>query len=481
MRVAIVSSEAAPFAKTGGLADMVGSLTGALARHGLDVTLVLPAYRCVLERGDVDPTGMAFDVPTADGVERADVLQGDAGQGAAAYFVRRDRFFDRDGLYGRGGADYADNADRFAWFAQAALALLGHRGSPDVLHCHDWQAGLAVAYLRLLPERHPSLASTRSLFTVHNVGYQGLFDPGVFPRLQVDPAHYWPHFEFYGNISFLKAGLTLADRLTTVSPTYAEEVKTSEQGYGLDGVFRERAGDLVGIMNGADYGVWDPAADAFITRRYSAAEPAGKQECKRNLQQRLGLPPSDAPLAGMVARLVDQKGVDILAGALDALLSRDMQVAVLGTGDAHHERMLADFAARHPGRMAVRIGFDEELAHVIEAGSDVFLMPSRYEPGGLNQLYSLRYGTIPIVRATGGLKDSVMPFEPATGRGTGFLFGDYSSEALVHAVDRALECYGRPDVWRRLMANAMAQDFSVDRTAAQYAALYEELLAGGRA
>ena len=479
VRVAIVSSEAAPFAKTGGLADMVGSLAVALTRRGLDVTLVLPAYRCILERDDVAATGMAFQVPAAGGIERADVLQSIAGEGTPAYFVRADRFFDRDGLYGQGGADYPDNADRFTFFARSALALLARLGPPDVLHGHDWQASLAVAYPRTVPEHYPSLASTRTLFTVHNVGYQGLFDAGVFPRLHVDPAHYWPHFEFYGRISFLKAGLSLADRLTTVSRSYAEEVGTAEQGYGLDGVFRERAGDLVGVMNGADYDVWDPSADAFIVRRYSAAALAGKHDCKRDLQQRLGLPPRDTPLAGMVARLVDQKGLDILLGALDALLARDLQLVVLGTGDPHHEQALQRFAQREPGRMAVRIGFDEELAHVIEAGSDMFLMPSRYEPSGLNQLYSLRYGTIPIVRATGGLKDSVLPFDPSTGEGTGFLFQDYASDALVRAVDRALDCYGRPDAWRQLMAHAMAQDFSVDRTAAEYAALYERLLDGG--
>lgn len=476
LRVAIVSSEAAPFAKTGGLADMVGSLAVALARQGIDVTLVLPAYRCVARRADVAATGMAFHVPAAEGVERTEVLEGVAGKGTRSCFVRADRFFDRPGLYGQGGRDYPDNAERFAYFARAALALLARLGPFDVLHGHDWQAGLAVAYLRLQPDRYASLAATRTLFTVHNVGYQGRFDAGVFPRLQVDAAHYWPSFEFYGDISYLKAGLSLADRLTTVSPSYAEEVKTPEQGYGLHGVFSARAGDLAGIMNGVDYAVWDPSTDPFIARQYSAAAPEGKRDCKRDLQQRVDLPPSDAPLAGMVARLVHQKGLDILIGALDALLSRDLQLVVLGTGDPHHEQALHEIGRRHPGRVAVRIGFDEQLAHAIEAGSDLFLMPSRYEPSGLNQLYSLRYGTIPVVRATGGLKDSVMPFDETTGDGTGFRFDDYSPEALVQAVDRALDCYCRPAAWRRLMANAMAQDFSMDRTAAEYAALYAELV-----
>ena len=476
LRVAIVTSEVVPFAKSGGLADMVGSLAAALTRRGLDVTLVLPAYRCIVERPDVAATGMAFPVPAADGIERTEVLEGIAGKDTPACFVRADRFFDRPGLYGQDGRDYEDNADRFAWFARAALALLARLGPYDLLHGHDWQTGLAVAYLRLQPDRYASLTATRTLFTVHNVGYQGLFDAAVFQRLQVDAAHYWPNFEFYGDISYLKAGLSLADRLTTVSPTYAEEIKTPEQGHGLHGVFSERAGDLVGIMNGADYAVWDPAGDSRIARRYSAASPEGKRDCKRDLQRRLDLAPSDAPLAGMVARLVHQKGLDILAGSLDALLSRDLQLVVLGTGDPYHEQALREFGQRHPGRVAVRIGFDDELAHAIEAGSDLFLMPSRYEPSGLNQLYSLRYGTIPVVRATGGLKDSVMPFDEATGQGTGFLFDDYSSEALVQSVDRALDCFGRPAAWRRLMANAMAQDFSMDRTAAEYAALYAQLV-----
>ena len=478
LRVAIVTSEAVPFAKSGGLADMVGSLAAALKRQGLDITLVLPAYRCVVERADVAPAGIAFHVPAANGIERAEILEGVAGKDTPAYFVRADRFFDRPGLYGEDARDYPDNADRFAYFARAALALLARLGPYDVLHGHDWQTGLAVAYLRLQPDRYALLASTRTLFTVHNVGYQGLFDAGVFPRLQVDAAHYWPNFEFFGDISYLKAALSLADRLTTVSPSYAEEIKTPEQGYGLHGVFSERADDLVGIMNGADYAVWDPAADSFIARQYSAAAPAGKCDCKRDLQRRLDLAPSDAPVAGMVARLVHQKGLDILAGALDALSARDLQLVVLGTGDPYHEQALREFGQRHPGRVAVRIGFDEELAHAIEAGSDLFLMPSRYEPSGLNQLYSLRYGTIPIVRATGGLKDSVIPFDEATGEGTGFRFEDYSSEALVQAVDRALDCFGRPDAWRRLMANAMAQDFSMERTAAEYAALYAKLATG---
>ena len=451
MRVAIVSSEAAPFAKTGGLADMVGSLAAALARRGLDVTLVLPAYRCVLERGDVAATGMAFPVPAAGGIEQVEILAGVGGAGAQARFVRVDRFFDRDGLYGRGGTEYPDNADRFACFARAALALLARVDPPDVLHGHDWQTGLAVAYLRLQPERYPSLTSTRTLFTVHNVGYRGLFDAGVFPRLQVDSAHYWPNFEFYGNISYLKAGLSLADRLTTVSPSYAEEVKTPEQGCGLDGVFRERAGDLTGIMNGADYGVWDPAVDAFIVRRYSAADPDGKHDCKRDLQRRLSLPPSDSPLAGMVARLADQKGLDLLAGALDALLSRDLQIAVLGTGNPHHERMLvrlrpgAPGPHGHPHRLRRGAGprhrggqrpVPDALALRAERPQPALQPALRHDPHRARHRGPAATRSCPSTRRRAKA--------PASCSGT------TRRRRSSEAVDRALDCFGRPDAWRRL-------------------------------
>ena len=478
LRVAIVSSEAAPFAKTGGLADMVGSLAVSLARQGVDTILTLPAYRSVLGRDDVRSTGMAFDVPVGDGVERADVLEGATRAGTPAFFVRADRFFDRDDLYGPPGSEYPDNADRFAFFGRAVLELLSRVGPPDVLHGHDWQSAFAVAVQKLQRERYPRLGRVRSMLTAHNVGYQGLFGAESFPRLLVHSASYWPHFEFHGRISFLKAGLTLADRLTTVSPTYAREIETAEQGRGLEGVFRERAADLTGVLNGADYDVWDPSVDRHLARRFSVDDLAGKRDCRTDLRRRLSLPDTEAPVVGMVARLVDQKGVDILAGAAGALLDRELQLVILGTGDSHYEDALRAVAGGAPGRAAVRIGFDEELAHVIEAGSDIFLMPSRYEPSGLNQLYSMRYGTIPVVRATGGLRDSVVPFDPARGEGTGFVFEEYSSEALLGAVDEALGCYRRREAWQALMANAMRQDFSVDRAAARYGELYRALADG---
>ncbi len=472
MRVAIASSEAAPFAKTGGLADMVGALASALGDLATDATLIVPAYRSALDR-DPEATCLALDVPVAGAAVRADILRGYAGR-TPAYFIRADRFFDRDHLYGPPGADYGDNADRFAFFARAVLQLLSDGDPPDVIHVHDWQSGLAAALLRLQPERYPRLASARTMLTVHNVGYQGLFDADAFRRLGLDNAA-WPRFDFYGRTNYLKAGVALADLVTTVSPTYAEEIKTEAQGFGLDGVFRERAGQLVGILNGVDYTLWDPAADRFIRSPYTAADLTGKRDCKADLQQRVGLPVADRPVVSVVARLAEQKGIDILIAALDQLLARDLQFVLLGTGEAHYEARLRGIGERHPGQAAIHTCFDEELAHVIEAGSDIFLMPSRYEPCGLNQLYSLKYGTVPVVRATGGLRDSVSPFDRATRQGTGFLFDDYSPGGLLHAVDRALDCYRQPDLWQALMRNAMSRDFSVQRVAAQYLDAYRRL------
>ncbi len=473
MRIAIASSEAAPFAKTGGLADMVGALAAALGDQGADTTLIVPAHRSVLDRNP-EATGLAFDVPVAGAAVRADILRGCVGR-TPVHFIRADRFFDRDHLYGPPGADYGDNADRFAFFARAVLQLLSAGDPPDVIHVHDWQSGLAAALLRLEPEHYPRLASARTLLTVHNVGYQGLFDADAFRRLGLDAGACWPRFEFYGRTNYLKAGVSLADLVTTVSPTYAEEIKTAAQGCGLDGVFRERAGQLVGILNGVDYSIWDPAADGFIRSPYTAGDLTGKRDCKVDLQRRAGLPVADRPVVSVVARLAEQKGIDILLGAIGELLARDLQFVLLGTGEARYESPLRDIGQRHPGQAAIHTRFDEGLAHVVEAGSDIFLMPSRYEPCGLNQLYSLKYGTVPVVRATGGLRDSVSAFDPATRQGTGFLFDDYSPGALLDAVDRALDCYRQPDVWQVLMRNAMSRDFSVQRVAALYLDAYRRL------
>jgi 1,4-alpha-glucan branching enzyme len=479
LRIAMLTPELVPFAKTGGLADMVGSLAAALEDLGHEVSVILPAYRAVLQHGPrLRETGMRLRVSMPGGIEEAALLTATLGRAIRVYFIRADRYFDRPYLYGTPGADYADNAQRFAFFARAALELLRHTGVPHLLHVHDWQAALAIAFLKAQPERYPGFASLRTVLTVHNLGYQGLFPAHEWRLLGLDSALFTPrHLEFHGQINFLKAGLVFADAIATVSPTYSREIQMPEHGFGLDGVLRARASRLAGILNGADYQTWNPQTDPFIARTYSPQDLSGKAVSKADLQQAMGLP-QDArvPLIGMVSRLVPQKGFDLLEAVAEELFARPVQLAVLGSGDRRFEDFLRSVAARYPAKAAIRIAFDDAAAHKIEAGADIFLMPSHYEPCGLNQLYSLKYGTIPVVRATGGLKDSVREFDPSTGEGTGFLFEPYQGSALLGALDRALSTYARPEQWDRLIRNAMAADFSWPRSAAAYQALYENLI-----
>jgi 1,4-alpha-glucan branching enzyme len=454
LRIAMISPEVAPFAKTGGLADMVASLAKALDLLGHEVVVVMPGYRGLPEKAE-----LAAGIPV--------------------HFIREDRYFDRDYLYGPPAADYSDNAERFAHFCRAALELLGWLGPFDILHSHDWQAALVNTFLKAQPELYPSLFGARTVFTVHNQAYQGVFPASDWRFLKLDTRLFSERYlEFYGKINFLKGGLAAADAVTTVSPTYAQEIKTPEFGCGLDGLLRERSGDLSGILNGADYSVWNPATDPLIARNYGPGNLAGKQMCKADLQRslKLALRP-DAMLIGMVSRLVSQKGFDLLEPVMEQLLSRDVQFVLLGTGDAHYERFFRDMASRFRERARVQIGFDDRMAHRIESGADVFLMPSHYEPSGLNQLYSLKYGTIPIVRATGGLKDSVQDFSYQRSRtGNGFVFEPYDSNALLATVDRALSVFEKKPQWSRLMRNAMACDYSWDRSASAYVGIYRKLL-----
>jgi 1,4-alpha-glucan branching enzyme len=479
LHVAMVSPEIVPFAKTGGLADMVGSLALALERLGQRVSLILPAHRSAFKSGvRLEETGIRFAVPIANRNEAATVLRASVGSAIVVYLIRADHYFDRDNLYGTPEGDYFDNAERFVFFARAALEVLRQIGPAHFLHAHDWQAALAIAFLKTQPEAYPDLSSVRTVLTVHNVGYQGIFPRDAWPLLNLDWSFFTArHLEFYGQINFLKGGLEWADAITTVSPSYAEEIQTADHGFGLDGVFRERAADLSGILNGADYGVWNPATDAALAARYDLADRAGKRLAKADLQRLLGLREArDVPIVAMVTRLAEQKGVDLVAAVYDELLGRDLQFVLLGTGDQRFEDLFRSLAGRYPGRAAVRIAFDEGLAHKVEAGADTFLMPSRYEPAGLNQLYSLRYGTIPIVRSTGGLKDSVSDFDPASGAGSGFVFADCTGAALLAAVDRALAAYARKDEWNKLVENAMRADYSWSRSAGEYLKLYRRLM-----
>jgi starch synthase len=481
MKIAMLSPEIVPFAKTGGLADVVGTLSGALGQYGHELTLIMPAHRAVLQGGfALDDAGMRFSVPVANRQEVGTALRARLGNNVSVYCVRADRYFDREYLYGTPAGDYADNAERFVFFSRAALEILKHE-PVELLHCHDWQSAPAIVFAKVQPERYAEFHAAKTVFTVHNLGFQGIFPPSDWPVLNLDWSLFTPQqLEFYGNINFLKGALVFADKITTVSPSYAREIIETDQGFGLEGVLRDRQGDMVGILNGVDYSQWSPQNDPHIAKRYGAANLAAKQHCKKALQRTLGLPQrSDLPLIGMISRLTSQKGFDLIETILDRLMQSDLQMTVLGSGEPRYEELFNTAAARYRTKIAARIGFfDEPLAHQIEAGADFFLMPSRYEPCGLNQMFSLKYGTIPIVRAIGGLKDTVEDYDAERGAGTGIVFSPYEPQALLRAIDRAVQVFRDKRAWTELRRRAMAKDFSWDRSARMYDELYRELQTG---
>ncbi len=477
MNILFASSEVFPLIKTGGLADVSAGLPLALQKSGQDVRIVMPGYPEALAKGGRLKTVAEF---TQDFSGR--LLQGRLpGSRLPVLFVDIPEYFQRaGGPYGSAsGYDWPDNAERFTAFSRLVCRLamneLGLNWPVDIVHCNDWQTGLAPALL----SREPSRPAT--VFTIHNLAYQGLFPWETFNRLRLPPEFWSVHgLEFHGQLSLLKGGLYYADRLTTVSPSYAREIQTPEFGYGLEGLLRERAGHLRGILNGVDYSQWNPARDRHLAANYSRTRLEGKRANKLALQRRFALPENpDIALVGMIGRMVEQKGFDLVLQALPWLLQQPLQLIVLGSGDKNLEMELQQAARRHPGAMAVHIGYDESLAHLIEAGSDMFLMPSRFEPCGLNQIYSLRYGTVPVVHHTGGLIDSVIDATPETlanGTATGFHFYRPEPAALSQAVTRAIETYQQPKLWRQLMDAGMRADFSWPRSAEHYLRLYRELL-----
>jgi len=476
MKILMVASEAVPFSKTGGLADVVGALPHALQGLGHEVGVVLPLYRMTrLE----NPSTLfpSVTAPLGANVHFASVKMV-VEKGVKFYFVDYPIFFDRAALYGTPDGDYPDNAERFGLFSRAAIEIAQLDFEPDVLHCHDWQSGLVPVMLRTLYARSPTVARVPVLFTIHNLGYQGLFRADILSELGL-PASLFTidGLEFYGKVNLLKGGLVYADAINTVSRGYAREIQTQEYGFGLDGLLRKRSAVLSGIVNGVDYSEWDPATDKFLAANYSPEDLTGKRKCKKDLLKEFGLPAADGdrPLIGIVSRLSAQKGADLIAHAANELMAEELAMVVLGSGDAIYEDLFRKLAERYPGKVAVRIAYDNVLAHKIEAGADMFLMPSRYEPCGLNQIYSLKYGTVPIVRATGGLDDTVEQVDRATEQGTGFKFADYSAKAMMEAIRAALEVYRHPKLWRKVMLNGMRQDFSWGASAAQYVRLYEGL------
>jgi starch synthase len=478
MKILFAASEVAPFAMTGGLADVARGLPLALATLGHDVRVVLPRYRQV-DRSMFDLQHLAtFYVPLASWKERCDILTGTLGKNVTVYFINKDIYFDRPELYRTSMGDYADNAERFIFFSRAIPELCRVLNfKPDIIHCNDWQTGLVPLYMKTLSANVEELRSVRTVFTVHNLGYQGVFwhwDMGL-TGLSWDV--FTPEgIEFWGKMNLLKAGLVYADVISTVSATYSREIQTPEYGHGLDGVLRKRSPDLYGIVNGIDYDEWDPAKDPALPKPYSAVRPSGKQKCKEALQKQLKLPRDPAPVLGMVTRLTDQKGLDILMDALPRILARDCQLIILGTGDEQYHRMLTEASKDHRNRMRVLLKYDDILARRIYAGSDLFLMPSRYEPCGLGQMHALRYGTVPIVRKTGGLADTVVNYNARTGKGTGFVFDEYSPDALAACVERALRSYDRPAVWKRIVHAGMKVDFSWTRSAKDYEKLYRKAM-----
>lgn len=479
LKVVMASPEITPFAKTGGLGDVLGALPKALVKLGLQVSLIMPAHRPVLQGGfSVEDTGIRFTVPIADRQEEGSILKTNMEENIPVYLIGSDRYFDREYLYNTPKGDYPDNAERFIFFARAVLEVL-KLDPPSILHAHDWQSALANVFLKTQPHLYPELSSVKTVLTIHNLGYQGIFGYPDWHLLNLDESLFTPRYlEFHTKINFLKGGLAFSDAITTVSPTYAEEIKSTEQGFGLEGVFQERAASLTGILNGVDYEVWNPETDRFISQTYGVSSLSNKRACKADLQQNFNLPENpDVPVIGMVSRLATQKGFDLLEKALDTLLSRNLQFVLLGTGDSRYQDFFSKIPKKYPGKAGVQITFSEPLAHKVIAGSDLLLMPSRYEPAGLTQLYGFRYGTIPIVRATGGLKDTVEEFKPQTGKGDGFVFSEYDVQSLIRAVDRALAVSHRKGEWTILMKNAMSADFSWERPARAYLNLYRKLAA----
>jgi len=478
MHISFAASECVPFSKTGGLADVVGALPRALAALGHQVSVYLPRYRQT-KLPDAQTVVRSITIPFDDHYRFCSVVAGGGNQsGVRFYFVDYPPFFDRDALYGTPSGDYPDNAERFALFSRAVLEASKILGVPDVFHCHDWQSALVPVLLKTQYLKDPAFRQVSTVFTIHNMGYQGLFPPETLPLLTLP----WDLFtiskmEFFGNVNFLKGALVFSDFVTTVSKKYSQEIQTTEFGFGLEGVLRDRAATVSGILNGVDYDEWSPEKDKFITAHYSPQDLSGKLQCKRDLLATFGV--SDAnlnlPVIGIVSRFAAQKGFDLIAQIMDRLAREEMIVVALGAGDKQYEEMFQRLNKQFPQKIAVKVAYDNAIAHKIEAGSDMFLMPSKYEPCGLNQIYSLKYGTVPVVRATGGLDDTIEPWDARTGKGTGFKFSDYSGESLLLTIKQALQAFRDRGSWEILMRNGMNKDFSWNASAKEYVRVYERV------
>ncbi|MEO8128175.1 MAG: glycogen synthase GlgA [Bryobacteraceae bacterium] len=473
-KILMVASEATPFAKTGGLADVIGALPRALNSLGDEAAVVLPLYPSAQQF--LGNASRVYDgLQLWLGSRRISVdIRLLVQDGVPFYFVDCPPLYARDGIYGTQAGDYPDNHIRFAALCYAALGIVRYLFRPDIIHCHDWQTAVLAPLVKFRFAGDPTFLGPKTLLTIHNLGYQGLFPRSALSDIGLDPGLFHMRaLEFYGQVNFLKGGILFSDALSTVSKGYAKEIQTPEHGFGLDDLLRERSASLTGIVNGVDYGEWSPEQDTYIAVNYSRADLSGKKTCKRDLLATFGLPAGEAemhrPLLGIVSRFAGQKGFDLIEAIAEDLAAEDVSLVVIGSGEARYENVFRSLAVTHPDRFAVKVGYSEEIAHKVEAGADMFLMPSRYEPCGLNQIYSLRYGTVPIVRATGGLDDTI-------DKETGFKFREYSGLALLEAIRAALALYRDKKSWREMMANGMKKNFSWDASAAEYSALYRRLI-----
>ena len=475
MRVLYVASEAVPFSKTGGLADVVGALPKFIRQLGHEAVVLIPKYRGVASIKTLLPS---VTIPLGNSLKFCAIDEAESVEGVRFFLVDFPDFYDREELYRHSGKDYPDNAERFALLSLAALEFAKRAPlPPQVIHCNDWQTALVPVYLKTLYRNDSFFAKTRTLLTIHNLAYQGVFPRSTMPRLGLPPELYdTEQMEFYGNINLLKAGIVFADKLSTVSEKYSQEILTAEFGCGLEGILQKRAKDLAGILNGVDYTQWNPEQDPWLVSNYSAEDLQGKQQCKIDLLNQFGIQNSqDRPLIGIISRMADQKGFDLLQAIADAMVRDGFSMVVLGTGEERYTQFFLSLQERHPDYVGARISYDEWLAHKIEGGADLFLMPSRFEPCGLNQIYSLKYGTVPVVRATGGLDDTIQDYSQSP-HGNGFKFDRYAPDELLATARRALEVYRTPARWKELVKNGMKRDFSWHRSAQRYAELYQSLV-----
>ncbi|MEN6614948.1 MAG: glycogen synthase GlgA [Syntrophorhabdus sp.] len=480
MKILIASPEIFPFVKTGGLADVTGALPKALKAMGIDVRVILPKHKGIEELGfPMRYSGHKISCQVSQSYVDAEIVESEY-DGIPAYLVEKDEYYYRDYLYSTPDGDYLDNAERFIFFAKSILETIKSTGFiPDVLHCNDWETSLAPVFLKTTYKEDPQLRDMATVLTIHNLGYQGIFWHYDMHLLNIGWEYFTPELlEFFGHINFLKGGIVFSDILNTVSKQYSREIQTPEFGCGLDGILTTRREDLYGIVNGIDYSDWNPEIDKYIPAKFSSDNLGNKAACKKALQQAFNLPVAPGvPIAATISRLADQKGFDLISSAMEEMAATKMQYVILGTGERKYHDLLTELAKKFPGSLSVKIAYDNALAHLMEAGSDLFLMPSQYEPCGLNQLYSLRYGTVPVVRGVGGLEDTIIDYTDFPETGTGFKFYDYTKEAMLDAIERALSLYQNKDVWKSLVIRCMKEDFSWGKSAREYVELYKKAIA----